>query len=153
MKEENTELKPNDQQVEVKTKTEKPKRIGKKILLITIITLLIISIITAGVIFTLKYFKDKKDKKQEIDWGDTYLEILNDEEKIEDMDNLQIQLADIDLNDIPELIVYGIKNSKDYIATIYKINDEKKIDTIKVSIDKKFDLKYLYNLNEDNYKW
>ena len=153
MKEKNTELNPKEAQGEVKTEGKKSKNKGKKILLITIITLLIISIITAGVIFALNYLGDKKDEKQELEWGDAYLEILNDEDRIEDMDNLQIQLADLDLNNIPELIIYGIKNSKDYIATIYKINDEKKIDTIKVSIDKEFDLKYLYNLNDDNYKW
>ena len=153
MKEKNTELNPNESQGEVKTEVKKSKNKGKKILLITIITLLIISIITAGVIFALNYLGDKKDEKQELEWGDAYLEILNDEDRIEDMDNLQIQLADLDLNNIPELIIYGIKNSKDYIATIYKINDEKKIDTIKVSLDKEFDLKYLYNLNDDKYKW
>ena len=155
--ENNIELKPNEPQTEVKTNGgEKAKKKGKKIVLITIITLLIISIITGGVIFAINYFGEKIDEmqeKQELEWGDAYIEILNDKDKIEDMDNLQIQLADLDLNSIPELIIYGIKNSTDYIATIYKINDEKKIDTIKVSLDKEFDLKYLYNLNDDNYKW
>lgn len=155
--ENNIELKPNEPQTEVKTNGgEKAKKKGKKIVLITIITLLIISIITGGVIFAINYFGEKigeMQEKQELEWGDAYIEILNDKDKIEDMDNLQIQLADLDLNSIPELIIYGIKNSTNYIATIYKINDEKKIDTIKVSLDKEFDLKYLYNLNDDNYKW
>lgn len=152
----NVDLKPNEQQTEVKANGGKTKKKGKKVLLITIITLLILSLIGGGVFFAINYFEEKIEEmqeKQELEWGDAYLEILNDKDKIEDMDNLQIQLADLDLNNIPELIIYGIKNSKDYIATIYKINDEKKIDTIKVSLDKEFDLKYLYNLDKDNYKW
>ncbi len=159
MKEENeksTELKQNEPQTEVKTKEEKTTKKGKKVILITaiiVISVLIISLITAGVFFAINFLGEQKDEKKEIEWGDAYLEILNDEDKIEDMDNLQIQLVDLDLNNIPELIIYGIKNSKDYIATIYKINDEKKIDTVKVSLDKEFDLKYLYNSNNDNYKW
>ena len=156
MKEENeksTELKQNEPQTEVKTKEEKTTKKGKKVILITaiiVISVLIISLITAGVFFAINFLGEQKDEKKELEWGDAYLEILNDEDKIEDMDNLQIQLVDLDLNNIPELIIYGIKNSKDYIATIYKINDEKKIDTVKVSLDKEFDLKYLYNSNNDN---
>lgn len=151
--EKDVELKANEPQTEVKTKEKKSNKKVKIAIIITIIILLLAGLATAGVLFTMKYFEEKEDEKQEIEWGDAYLEILNDEEKVEDMDNLQIQLADLDLNNIPELIIYGIKNSKDYIATIYKFNDEKKIDTIKVSLDKEFDLKYLYNANNDKYKW
>ena len=151
--EKDVELKTNEPQTEAKVKGGKTKKKVKIAIIITLIILLLAGLATAGVIFTMKYFEEKEDEKQEIEWGDAYLEILNDDEKVEDMDNLQIQLADLDLNNIPELIIYGIKNSKDYIATIYNINDEKKIDTIKVSLDKEFDLKYLYNANNDKYKW
>ena len=96
--------------------------------------------------------ENAKEQKK-LEWGDVYIEVLNDKSKLDDMDNQKIQLCDLDKDKIPELIIYGIKNAKEYIANIYKINDKNEVDTIKVSLDNEFDLKLVYDANKDDYVW
>lgn len=96
---------------------------------------------------------DNSKEQSKLEWGDVYLEVLNDKNKLDDMDNQKIQLCDLDRDKIPELIIYGIKNAKEYIANIYKINDKNEVDTIKVSLDKDFELKLVYDANKDDYVW
>ena len=92
-------------------------------------------------------------EQKKLEWGDVYLEVLNDNSKLDDMDNQKIQLCDLDKDKIPELIIYGIKNAKEYIANIYKLNEKNEVDTIKVSLDNEFDLKLVYDANKDDYVW
>ncbi len=125
----------------------------KKIIIITLIIVMLLAIAGVTAFVIINNQEKDKDKKSDLEWGDVYLEVLNDKEKIEDMDNMQIQLCDLDEDGIPELIMYGIKNMKQYLANIYKINEKNKIDTIKVSLDEKFDIKLAYNLNEEKYEW
>ena len=125
----------------------------KKVIIISSIIAVILIAIAVIVAVTMLSNKDEKDNKESLEWGDVYLEVLNDKKKLEDMDNQKIQLCDLDKDSIPELIIYGIKNAKDYIANIYKINDKNEVDTVKVSLSEEFDLQLLYNIEEDDYTW
>ncbi len=128
----------------------------KTIIIVAVIVVILVIALIVGGIFILPNLldKDEEDKKnKKLEWGDVYLEVLNDEEKLEDMDNQKLQLCDLNKDSIPELIIYGIKNAKEYIANIYKINEKNEVDTVKVSLDNDFDLKLLYNIEEDDYIW
>ena len=147
-KKESSENKRDDSKKEEKSKKKSPK---KKIVIIIIIILLL-----AGAGFgAWWYFSDTSTNEEEIklEWGDLYLQVLNDTDKLENMDNQKIQLCDLDKDTIPELIIYGVKNASEYIANIYKINDENKVDTICVSLDNEFDIKLFYDGNKGDYVW
>ena len=153
-KEKPEESKTKKENTENVTKKEKKKGKGKLIIII----MLIIAIIAGGGIggyFYLNRDENKKESsKDEVEWGDVYIEILEDEDgKLEKMDDQKIQLLDLDKDEIPELIIYGIKNAKKHIANIYKINNKKKVDTIKVELDEDFDIKLLYNAKKEDYGW
>ncbi len=126
----------------------------KTIIIISVVIgiILLVALIVAG-IFLLPKFFNKNEKKKDLEWGEVYLEVLNDENKLEDMDEQKIQLCDLDKDSIPEMIIYGIKNAKEFIANIYKINDKNEVDTVKVSLDKDFELKLLYSAEVDDYVW
>ena len=153
-------------QEKAKTKNEQARKEKqqpkKKSSATTVIVVILIIVLLAGAGGGAWYWysqKEKDDEKQEktaksLEWGDVYVEVLKDKDKkLEDMDDQQIQLLDIDNDEIPELIIYGIKNTSKYIANIYKINGKDEVDTIKIELDQKFDLKFLYNFAEDTYKW
>ena len=147
-KKESSENKRDDSKKEEKSKKKSSK---KKIVIIIIIILLL-----AGAGFgAWWYFSDTSTNEEEIklEWGDLYLQVLNDTDKLENMDNQKIQLCDLDKDTIPELIIYGVKNASEYIANIYKINDENKVDTIRVSLDNEFDIKLFYDGNKGDYVW
>ena len=148
-KKESSENKRDDSKKEEKSKKKSSK---KKILIIIIIILLL-----AGAGFgAWWYFSNPSTKEEEeikLEWGDLYLQVLNDTDKLENMDNQKIQLCDLDKDTIPELIIYGVKNASEYIANIYKINDENKVDTIRVSLDNEFDIKLFYDGNKGDYVW
>lgn len=127
---------------------------NKKIIIAVVAIAVIIAIsIGAAVIGFILMSRGAKKENKKLEWGDIYLEVLEDDKKLEDMDDQQIQLCDLDKDSIPELIIYGIKNAKEYIANIYKINDKNEIDTVKVSLDKEFELKLLYDVEKDDYNW
>lgn len=124
----------------------------KKIIIISSIILaliIIIVIIMSG--------SNKKEKKEEtkinINLEKSYLSILNDTNNMENMTNTKVQLCDIDKNSVPELIIYGITETKEYIIDIYKIND--KNNNIKTSITSKnlTDMILLYDFTKDDYIW
>lgn len=153
-------------QEKVKTKKEQARKERQqpktKSSATTVIVVILIIALLAGAGGGAWYWYSKKGKDDEqqektaklLEWGDIYVEVLKDKDKkLEDMDDQQIQLLDIDNDEIPELIIYGIKNTSKYIANIYKINEKDEVDTIKVELDQKFDLKFLYNFAEDTYKW
>ena len=136
--------------------TKKEEKTKKKSNKKKIIALIIIILLLAGAGFGAWWYLSNKEDSNESDkvsleWGDLYLEVLNDTDKLEDMENQKIQLCDLDKDSIPELIIYGIKNATEYVANIYKINDENKVDTIRVSLDNEFDLKLFYDGNKDDY--
>ena len=138
--------------------TKKEEKTKKKSNKKKIIALIIIILLLAGAGFGAWWYLSNKEDSNESDkvsleWGDLYLEVLNDTDKLEDMENQKIQLCDLDKDSIPELIIYGIKNATEYVANIYKINDENKVDTIRVSLDNEFDLKLFYDGNKDDYVW
>lgn len=139
---------------ETKKKEKTKKKGSKKKIIVVIIILILLACAGFGAWW---YFNNQDSNKETeeviLEWGDLYLQVLNDNDKLEDMDNQKIQLCDLDKDSIPELIIYGIKNASEYIANIYKINDENKVDTIRVSLDSEFDLKLFYDGNKDDYVW
>lgn len=125
----------------------------KAIIIISIaVTLLVSFSIGIGVFFFIKSKENDKDDKK-LEWGEVYLEILSDEKKLADIDDTKIQLVDIDKDTIPELVIYGIDSAKQHIANIYKINEKDEVDTVKVSLDDEFELRLLYDIEEDDYVW
>ena len=147
---------PEENKVQGETKKEASKPKGKKKTKIIIAVVLIIAIL-AGVGFGVFYYltnKEDTEKEDKLDWGDVYLEVLeDDDEKLSDLDERKIQLLDLDKDSIPELIVYGLKNGIKHIANIFKINDKNKVDTIQVELDDEFDIELLYNIEKDDYNW
>lgn len=128
----------------------------KKKTIILILTFIII-IAIVGTVGVILFFNNQDDdevegKKEKLEWGDVYLEVLNDDE-FKDLDDIEIQLCDLDKDETPELIVYGLKDIGQYLANIYKINEDNKVDTIKVDLQEKFDMEYLYNVKEEKYSW
>ena len=93
----------------------------KKIIIISSIILALIIIIV--IIMSGSNKKEKKEEKKiNIDLEKSYLSILNDTNNMENITNTKVQLCDIDKNSVPELIIYGITETKEYIIYIYKIN-------------------------------
>ena len=125
----------------------------KAIIIISIaVTLLVVVSIGIGLFFFVKS-KENNDEDKKLEWGEIYLEILEDEKKLEDIDDTKIQLLDLDKDSIPELVIYGIDSTKQHIANIYKINEKNKVDTVKVSLEDEFELRLLYDFDEDDYVW
>lgn len=130
-------------------KENRKKTSKKKIIIIIAIIIVLLAGIAAGVWF---YLSNKEDNET-LDWGKVYLEVLNDTDKLEDMNNQKIQICDLEKDSIPELTIYGNKDDNEYIANIYKINDNNEVDTIRVSLDNEFDLNLIYDSNKDDYVW
>ena len=148
----------NDEEPTQNPKNEQPKKAKKgkkKIILVIAIIIVLLAGVGAGVWYYMSANNDSETatEQKKLEWGDVYLEVLNDNSKLDDMDNQKIQLCDLDKDTIPELIIYGIKNAKEYIANIYKLNEKNEVDTIKVSLDNEFDLKLVYDANKDDYVW
>ena len=148
----------NDEEPTQEPKNEQPKKAKKgkkKIILVIAIIIVLLTGVGAGVWYYMSENNDSETatEQKKLEWGDVYLEVLNDNSKLDDMDNQKIQLCDLDKDKIPELIIYGIKNAKEYIANIYKLNEKNEVDTIKVSLDNEFDLKLVYDANKDDYVW
>ena len=153
-----TEESSNDKEPTQEPKNEQPKKTKKskkKIILVIAIIIVLLAGVGAGVWYYMSANNDSETatEQKKLEWGDVYLEVLNDNSKLDDMDNQKIQLCDLDKDTIPELIIYGIKNAKEYIANIYKLNEKNEVDTIKVSLDNEFDLKLVYDANKDDYVW
>lgn len=151
-KEQGTESEKVKQEESKQKKTSK-KKSKKKIILIIAIIIILLAGAGAGIWYYISINSEESQKEKTLEWGDVYLEVLNDKNKLDDMDDQKIQLCDLDKDKIPELIIYGIKNAKEYIANIYKINDKNEVDTIKVSLDNEFELKLVYDANKDDYVW
>ncbi len=144
----------NDEEPTQEPKEKQSKKGKKKIILVIAIIIVLLAGAGAGVWYYMSgNDSENATEQKKLEWGDVYLEVLNDNSKLDDMDNQKIQLCDIDKDKIPELIIYGIKNAKEYIANIYKLNKKNEVDTIKVSLDKEFDLKLVYDANKDDYVW
>ena len=127
----------------------------KKTIILILTFIIIIAIVgTVGVVLFLNNKDDDEveDKKEKLEWGDVYLEVLNGD-GFKDLNDIEIQLCDLDKDETPELIVYGLKDIEQYLANIYKINEDNKVDTIKVDLQEKFDMEYLYNVKEEKYSW
>ena len=150
--EEKSENKDKKESTENKKENAPKKKSKKKIVIIVLIIILLLA--GAGA-FGWWYLSNNNTSEEEqvLEWGDVYLQVLNDNEKLEDMDNQKIQLCDLDKDSIPELIIYGIKNASEYIANIYKLNDKNEVDIIRVSLDEEFDLKLVYDASKDDYIW
>lgn len=134
-------------------KKEKNKNNKKKIIIIISIILAILLATGAGITAWIILQTKEEQEETKLEWGNIYLEVLNDNDELEDMDDQQIQLCDLDKDNIPELIIYGLKNAKDYIANIYKINEKNEVETVKVSMEDEFDIKLLYNSEKEDYGW
>lgn len=148
----------NAEETTQEQKAEQPKKAKKgkkKVILVIAIIIVLLAGVGAGVWYYMSENNDSETatEQKKLEWGDVYLEVLNDNNKLDDMDNQKIQLCDLDKDKIPELIIYGIKNAKEYIANIYKLNEKNEVDTIKVSLDNDFDLKLVYDANKDDYVW
>ncbi len=127
----------------------------KKIIIIsvTIGIILLIALIVAG-IFVIPKLLNKDSEEETAKWEELYLNELNDEEKLKDIDEIQIQLCDLDKDSIPELILYGMEKIKGKIAHIYKINDKNEVNTINLTMDDaEANLKLLYDAENDDYAW
>lgn len=144
----------NDEEPTQEPKEKQSKKGKKKIILVIAIIIVLLAGAGAGVWYYMSgNDSENATEQKKLEWGDVYLEVLNDNSKLDDMDNQKIQLCDLDKDKIPELIIYGIKNAKEYIANIYKLNEKNEVDTIKVSLDNEFDLKLVYDANKDDYVW
>ena len=153
-----TEESSNDKEPTQEPKNEQPKKTKKskkKIILVIAIIIVLLAGVGAGVWYYMSENNDSETatEQKKLEWGDVYLEVLNDNSKLDDMEIQKIQLCELDKDTIPELIIYGIKNAKEYIANIYKLNEKNEVDTIKVSLDNEFDLKLVYDANKDDYVW
>ena len=136
-------------------KEEKPKKKNNKkkiVLVIAIIIVLLAGGAGAGIWLYLSSQEDQKEEKV-LEWGDVYLEILNDDKKLENMEDMKIGLIDLDQDKIPELIVQGINSAKERIATVYKINEQNKVDTLNIMMNEDFSFKLVYDLKVDKYIW
>lgn len=136
-------------------KEEKPKKKNNKkkiALVIAIIIVLLAGGAGAGIWLYLSNQEDQKEEKV-LEWGDVYLEILNDDKKLENMEEMKIGLIDLDQDKIPELIVQGINSAKERIATVYKINEQNKVDTLNIMMNEDFSFKLVYDLKVDKYVW
>lgn len=148
------EYKNNDKVDPADSKNEKSKKKSKKkVFIIIVIIILLLAGLGVGAWWYLSNNQVEESEDKVLEWGDVYLEVLNDTDKLEDMDNQKIQLCDLDKDSIPELIIYGIKNASEYIANIYKLNDKNEVDTIRVSLDNEFDLRLVYDAYKDDYIW
>ena len=121
-----------------------------------VLIIILISIIIGGILAVVLNSDDDKDKEKSnkqknIEWGDVYLKILEDESNFEDMEDLSIQIADLNEDEIPEMIVYGTKGN-DYLANIYSIDKNKK-KQINVKEPEEFSIQYLYNKEENDNSW
>lgn len=139
----------------VKVKTGKEKNPAVIVVIIALVLLLIAGGVVAGIVITKNNEDEGTSKKKKLSWGETYLEILEDNDgKLNEIEgDTKIQLVDIDKDNIPELIVYGLNSAKEHIANIYKINDKEEVDTIKLQLADEFDLRLLYTYNDDDYNW
>ena len=95
--------------------------------------------------------EDNSKEQSKLEWGDVYLEVLNDKNKLDDMDNQKIQLCDLDRDKIPELIIYGIKNAKEYIANhrIHRVDDTRNIYITTVDISYNTDSEGNYDSEQE----
>lgn len=139
----------------VKVKTGKEKNPAVIVVIIALVLLLIAGGVVAGIVITKNNEDEETSKKKKLSWGETYLEILEDKDgKLNEIEgDTKIQLVDIDKDNIPELIVYGLNSAKEHIANIYKINEKEEVDTIKLQLADEFDLRLLYTYDDDDYNW
>jgi len=120
-----------------------------------IITILLIIAVGGGVAFFVK--SNKKEEKSEsvgnIKWGDSYLEILKNDSKFEELDNPKIQLIDLNLDKIPELILYGknFENSK-YVAKVFEAKKDGTKEH-KIELDNEFKFNYVKDVNTKDDFW
>ena len=135
-------------------------KLGTKISLFFCFILIVVIGVAGVTLFCYKDYKkdNKKESKEEtLEWGDVYLKILKDEENFKDLEDVKLQICDIDNNEVPELIVYGEKNSgsdkEKNLAKIYRINDDDKVDTIQFELEEEFGMQYLYNNDSKDANW
>lgn len=150
-----TEPKKKDNTEKAKNvKEEKPKKKSNKKKVILVIAIIIVLLAGAGAGIWL-YLSNQEQQEEEkvLEWGDVYLEILNDDKKLENMEDMKIGLIDLDQDKIPELIVQGVNNAKERIATVYKINEQNKVDTLNIMMNEDFTFKLVYDLKVDKYVW
>jgi len=126
----------------------------KKKIAIIIIILLIIAV-GGGVAFVVN--SNKKEEKSEsvgnINWGDSYLEILKNDSKCDDLDEPKMQLIDLNLDKIPELILYGknTENSK-YVAKVFEAKKDG-AEEYKIELDNEFKFNYVKDVNTKDDFW
>lgn len=149
---EEAEKQKEEQKLEEKI-DEKPKKNKKKIIIVIAIIIVLLAGAGAGALYYINSQEDTEKEEKVLEWGDVYLEILNDDKKIENINNMKIGLIDLDQDKIPELIIQGINDAKEHIATVYKINNKNKVDTINVLMNEEFTLKLVYDLSKDKYVW
>lgn len=114
--------------------------------------ILLVVIIVAVVTFFM--YKSNDEETDNTSWKDVYLGIIKDDNNFEDLSDTKLQLCDLDKDKTPELIVYGTKDSNDKtLAKIYKINDEDKVDTLQFELENDFGMEFLYNKDDEDYKW
>lgn len=169
-KEKKTKKEPKNEVVEAKTevkeevkleeqpkekeekKTEKQKS-KKKIFIIIAIIIVLLTGVGAGTWYYITNKEETSEEEKVLEWGDVYLEVLNDDKKSEDLENMKISLIDLDQDKVPELVIKGTNSAKETVANVYKINDKNKVDTIKISMNDEFNLRLVYDLKKDKYVW
>lgn len=132
----------------------------KKFIIISFIIILLLVI--SGVV-ALIYINNKDDEKsskksssltKDLEWGEVYLKLINDEESFEDIDDSKLQLADLNNDKIPECVIMGSKSGVGYIAKVYSIGKNKRAEMLKeLNMTDEFKLSYMYDIQEEKYDW
>lgn len=154
LEEKRVENKSENEKKESKSE-EKPKqkKNTKKIIIVVLLILVLLAGTGAGIYLYLQNHEKQQEQEKVLEWGEVYLEILNDDKKLENLENMKIGLIDLDQDQVPELIIQGINSAKERIATVYKINDQNKVDTLNIMMNDDFTFKLVYDLKVDKYIW
>lgn len=130
----------------------------QKIIIGLIVVFSIIVIIISIILLNNTKSDNNKSNKNTEYWKKAYLEILQDKEKFDNLDNIELQLSDLNNDNIPEFIIFATKITKDdndkdkqKIAKIYSVNEDgecnlksfRNIDTIAL----------MYNNENGTYGW
>lgn len=132
----------------------------KKIILAFVLILVIVLISVAILIIKNNEDSDysengkKNSSKTDLKIEEIFFNVLKDNELFENITNIKVQVADLNNDKIPELVIYGSKSGTEHIAEVFSIIKSNKKEKLKeINISNEFELSYMYNLKEEKYDW